>query len=103
MPCTAAVHHHDAVHRGKAAHRLTLTVLDRDDWGTHVTLIGHVAEMVEDEELSDIDRLSRHYLGRPYPTRNRRRVSAWIEVDRWHGWGTFRDSGQSAPELDLHL
>ncbi|MGI3224185.1 PPOX class F420-dependent oxidoreductase [Streptomyces sp. GTA36] len=83
--------------------RVTLTVLDRDNWGTHLTLIGHVEEMHDDEELSDIDRLSRHYLGRPYPTRDRSRVSAWIEIDRWHGWGTFRDSGPSVPELDLRL
>ncbi|MCW2902111.1 MAG: class F420-dependent enzyme [Streptosporangiaceae bacterium] len=75
--------------------RVSLTVLDKDDWYTHVTLIGHVAEMRDDENLVDIDRLSRHYLGQPYATRDRRRVSAWIEIDRWHGWGGFRDSSQA--------
>ncbi|GAA4624503.1 PPOX class F420-dependent oxidoreductase [Actinoallomurus vinaceus] len=74
--------------------RVTLTVLDGDDWYSHVTLIGHVAEMRDDEGLADIDRLSRHYTGRPYPQRERRRISAWIEIDVWHGWGTFRDSDQ---------
>src|SRR3954452_25194624 len=46
--------------------RVSLTVLDDDDWYTHVTLIGHVAEMREDGDLADIDRLARHYLGEPY-------------------------------------
>ena len=76
--------------------RVTLTVLDGDDWYTHVSLIGHVAEMRDDQDLADIDRLSRHYTGRPYPQRDRRRVSAWIEIDQWHGWGGFRDSDQAA-------
>jgi PPOX class probable F420-dependent enzyme len=74
--------------------RVTLTVLDGDDWYTHVSLIGHVAELRDDEDLADIDRLSRQYTGRPYPQRDRRRISAWIEIDRWHGWGSLRDSDQ---------
>ncbi|WP_214408877.1 PPOX class F420-dependent oxidoreductase [Sphaerisporangium fuscum] len=76
--------------------RVSLTVLDGDDWYTHVTLIGHVAEIRDDEEFADIDRLSRQYTGRPYPRRDRGRVSAWLEIDRWHGWGGFRDSDQAA-------
>jgi hypothetical protein len=44
--------------------------------------------MREDPELTDIDRLSQHYRGRPYPNRERGRVSAWIQIDRWHGWGS---------------
>ncbi|MDH3035194.1 PPOX class F420-dependent oxidoreductase [Streptomyces sp. TRM75561] len=75
--------------------RVTLTVLDADNWYTHVTLIGRVAEMRDDEGLADIDRLSRHYGGDAYPDRERRRVSAWVEVDRWHGWGALKDSDQS--------
>jgi len=67
--------------------RVTITVLDADSWYTHVSIIGTVVEMKHDEGLADIDRLSRHYNGRPYPNRERGRVSAWIEVDRWHGWG----------------
>ncbi|MCW2862120.1 MAG: class F420-dependent enzyme [Actinoallomurus sp.] len=76
--------------------RVTLTVLDNDDWYTHVSLIGHVAELRDDEDLTDIDRLSQHYLGQPYAQRDRNRVSAWIEIDRWHGWGGQRDSDQAA-------
>ncbi|MBN3929917.1 PPOX class F420-dependent oxidoreductase [Streptomyces verrucosisporus] len=74
--------------------RVTLTVLDEGNWYTHVSLIGRVAEILDDPELADIDRLARHYLGEPYPRRDRRRVSAWIEVDRWHGWGSLKDSDQ---------
>ncbi|CAM5244334.1 PPOX class F420-dependent oxidoreductase [Streptomyces pseudogriseolus] len=75
--------------------RVTLTVLDADNWYTHVTLIGRVADMHDDEDLSDIDRLSRHYGGDAYPNRERRRVSAWVEVERWHGWGAMKDSDQT--------
>ncbi|MEU1266060.1 PPOX class F420-dependent oxidoreductase [Streptomyces cellulosae] len=75
--------------------RVTLTVLDSDNWYTHVTLIGRVAEMRDDEGLADIDRLSRHYSGDAYPNRERSRVSAWVEVERWHGWGALKDSDQS--------
>ncbi|NEC49007.1 PPOX class F420-dependent oxidoreductase [Actinospica acidiphila] len=75
--------------------RVTLTVLDSDNWYTHVTLIGRVAEMRDDEGLADIDRLSRHYGGDAYPDRERPRVSAWVEVERWHGWGALKDNDQT--------
>ncbi|MFJ4693208.1 PPOX class F420-dependent oxidoreductase [Streptomyces sp. NPDC088766] len=74
--------------------RVTLTVLDGENWYTHVTLIGRVAEFHDDEGLADIDRISSHYTGNPYPDRVRPRVSAWIEVERWHGWGAMKDSGR---------
>ena len=66
--------------------RVSLTVLD-ENWYTHVSLLGRVVSLEDDEDLADIDRLSRHYGGREYPTRDRGRVSAWIEVERWHAWG----------------
>lgn len=75
--------------------RVTLTVLDSDNWYTHISIIGRVVELREDPELTDIDRLANHYLGQQYPQRERGRVSAWIEVDRWHGWGAMKDSSQS--------
>ncbi|MEJ8652359.1 PPOX class F420-dependent oxidoreductase [Streptomyces sp. MS1.AVA.3] len=74
--------------------RVSLTVLDEGNWYTHLSLIGHIAEIRDDEELAGIDRLAQHYMGTPYPQRDRRRVSAWIEIDRWHGWGSMKDSAQ---------
>jgi len=70
--------------------RVTLTALAADSWYTHVSVQGRVVELHDDDDLSDIDRLSSHYSGRPYPTRDRRRVSAWIEIATWHGWGAAR-------------
>ncbi|MET7934890.1 PPOX class F420-dependent oxidoreductase [Streptomyces sp. NPDC005322] len=74
--------------------RVTLTVLDQDNWYSHISVIGHVAEIREDKDFTDIDRLAQQYLGKPYPQRDRPRVSAWIEIDRWHGWGEHKDSSQ---------
>ena len=71
----------------RADDRVSLTALAEGDWYTHVSLQGRVVEMSEDDGLAGIDRLSKHYRGRPYPNRERGRVNAWIEVDRWHGWG----------------
>ena len=70
--------------------RLSLTVLDEAGWYTHVSLTGGIVEMYDDEGLVDIDRLSTHYRGRPYPVRDSPRVSAWMGVDRWHGWGAAK-------------
>ncbi|GHJ60966.1 PPOX class F420-dependent enzyme [Nocardioides sp. OK12] len=70
--------------------RLSLSVLDADSWYTHVTLIGEVVEIRPDEGLVDIDRLSQHYGGRDYPDRESPRTSAWMRIDRWHGWGAAK-------------
>ena len=67
--------------------RVSITVLDGDDWYTHVSMQGRVVEMTDDEGLAGIDRLSMHYRGAPYRNRRRGRVNAWVDVDRWHGWG----------------
>jgi PPOX class probable F420-dependent enzyme len=74
--------------------RVSLTVLDGSDWYTHITLIGHVTEMYDDEGLRDIDALSQHYQGTPYPDRRRPRISALIHVDRVHGWGAQMNNDQ---------
>ena len=71
----------------RADPRVTLTALDENDWYTHVSVQGRVVEIRDDPELADIDRLATHYTGKPYRNRERKRVSAWIEVERWHGWG----------------
>jgi PPOX class probable F420-dependent enzyme len=68
--------------------RVSLTVLDGEDWYRHVSLYGRIASLEPDADLSDIDRISRHYRQQAYPARTRGRVSAWIEVERWHAWGS---------------
>lgn len=37
--------------------------------------------------LADIDELSQRYEGVPYPDRDYRWVTAWVEVEHWHVWG----------------
>ena len=66
--------------------RISLTVLDAESWYSQVNLDGLVAQLVDDAGLEDIDRLARHYTGRPFRDRVSRRVSAWVEVERWHAW-----------------
>ena len=66
--------------------RVSLTVLDAGSWYSQVNLDGRVAELSEDRGLEDIDRLARHYTGGPFRDRESRRVSAWVEVERWHAW-----------------
>jgi PPOX class probable F420-dependent enzyme len=72
--------------------RVSLTVLAQDDWYTHVSLQGRVVSIGDDVELRDIDRLARHYTGSAYPNRERARVSAQVEIERWHVWGKLRDA-----------
>ncbi|PPK90790.1 PPOX class probable F420-dependent enzyme [Kineococcus xinjiangensis] len=67
--------------------RVSVTALAEGDWYTHVSVQGRVVEFRDDTDLADIDRLARHYTGRDYPQRERPRVSALVEVERWHGWG----------------
>ena len=74
--------------------RVTLTVLADGDWYTHVSLVGRITEIKEDAGLADIDRIAEHYTGGRYPRRDRDRVSVWMEVDVWHGWGALKDSSQ---------
>jgi PPOX class probable F420-dependent enzyme len=71
--------------------RVALTVLDAN-WYTHVSIVGRVVEMSDDDELTGIDRVSRHYGGQQYPNRTSPRINAWIEIDRWHGWGAAKES-----------
>jgi PPOX class probable F420-dependent enzyme len=66
--------------------RVSLTVLDRDDWSTHVSLQGRVVEISADEGLVEIDRIATHYTGRPFGTRDRGRVNAWMEIEQWNAW-----------------
>ena len=71
--------------------RVSLTALKEGDWYSHVSVQGRLTEWRDDEGLADIDRLSIHYGGSPYRNRSRPRVSAWLEIETWHGWGQFGD------------
>jgi PPOX class probable F420-dependent enzyme len=64
--------------------RVSLTVLDSGDWYHTVTIFGRVAELRDDNDLADIDRLAYRYGRGPYWNRDRKRVTALIEPERWH-------------------
>jgi len=64
--------------------RVAITVVDIGDWYRAVTVLGRVTELRDDEGLRDIDRLSQRYRGTRYRNRDRKRVTALIEPDRWH-------------------
>jgi len=70
--------------------RVSITVMDRDNWYRHVTLRGRVTALEEDAHLGDIDRICTHYMGAPYGQRERGRVSALIEVESWYAWDAGR-------------
>jgi PPOX class probable F420-dependent enzyme len=71
--------------------RVSLTVLDGDDWYNHVSFLGRIT-LQDDPGLADIDRIARHYTGEQYgyANRERPRVSGWIDIESWHAWGALR-------------
>jgi PPOX class probable F420-dependent enzyme len=76
--------------RARLAHlrrdpRVSLTVLDGEDWYRHVSVQGSVT-LHDDTGLVDTDRLASHYLGHPYADRERPRVTAWLDIERVHLW-----------------
>ena len=66
--------------------RVALTALGVDSWYSHVSLLGRIVSIEDDADLRDIDHLARRYTGREFRTRAARRVSTWLEPDRWHAW-----------------
>lgn len=73
--------------------RVSLTVLEEGDWGTHVSVQGRITHWRDDDDWADIDRLCQRYAGAPYPDRVRPRVSAFIDIDYWHGGGALKSTG----------
>ena len=64
--------------------RVPLTVLG-EDWYDHVSLRGRVVEMRADPDWADLDAVSQHYRGVPYPRDAGYHPSTVIvEVDGWH-------------------
>ena len=41
------------------------------------------------EPLVDIDRISTHYTGRPYPVRDQARVTGYLDIAAYVGWGAM--------------
>lgn len=66
--------------------RVSLTVIDADDWYHHVSFRGRVTKLEADDGLAEIDRIARHYTGEAYFDRTRERVTATIAIDTWHTW-----------------
>jgi PPOX class probable F420-dependent enzyme len=66
--------------------RVSLTVMDGPDWYRQVTIFGRVAEIRDDPEFKDIDRLCLRYTRRQFHNRLRARISALIEPEGWYGW-----------------
>ena len=66
--------------------RVSLTVLDKDSWYSHVSLAGVVDRLVDDTDLADIDRLALRYQGNRFRNRDAPRVSAWMRCERWYRW-----------------
>jgi PPOX class probable F420-dependent enzyme len=69
--------------------RVSITVLGHEDWYHHVTLRGHVAELMADPQFTDIDACLSTTPDGPTLTRDRGRVSAWIEVTSWNAWAVI--------------
>ncbi len=71
---------------------VALTALKDGEWYTHVSIRGRVVRWDDDPAtaLADIDRLARHYTGDEYRVRDRARISCWVEVSHWHGWGAAK-------------
>ena len=67
--------------------RVALTVFDKDDWDVHLSLLGTIVDIHDDYTLEDIDRLAMRYTKHPFGRRDRPRVTAWMNPERWHGWG----------------
>ena len=55
----------------RADPRVSVTVLDENGWYTHVSMQGRATEISADEGLAGIDRIARHYTGKPYSNRIR--------------------------------
>ena len=76
----------------RADPRVSLTVLDGENWFRHVSLRGRVVSLEDDPDLAGMDRISQHYLNSPYPARERVMATASIEILGWHQFG-FDDAG----------
>ncbi len=66
--------------------RVGLTIMGQDSWYQHLSVQGRVVDMSTDPDLSVIDRVATHYTGKPYPVRDKTRVSMTVAIDSWFTW-----------------
>ncbi|MDQ0212163.1 pyridoxamine 5'-phosphate oxidase family protein [Arthrobacter bambusae] len=71
--------------------RMSLTVLQRNDWTEAVTIQGTAVEFFGDENLAIIDAMTMHYFGGPYAVRAPR-TAVRVRIDDWthHSNSAFR-------------
>ena len=63
--------------------RVALSIVDEANPYRNAQIRGRVVETVEGEDaLAVIDRISQHYIGRPFPMRSG--IVFWIEPERQH-------------------
>ena len=76
----------------RARPHVALTALKKGEWYTHVSVRGPIVqwEADVDKAMADIDRLAAHYTGKKYRNRERPRISSWMQVEHWHGWGELK-------------
>lgn len=63
---------------------LSITVLGEQWPPAHVSLIGRAIEFRDDSDLEFADRLSMHFVGKPFERRGLRPCLVVAQVDRWH-------------------
>jgi PPOX class probable F420-dependent enzyme len=63
----------------------SITILDGENWLRQLTVRGPIS-LEPDEGLVTVDRLAHRYMGREYPARDRPRVTAWLQPERWFLW-----------------
>jgi nitroimidazol reductase NimA-like FMN-containing flavoprotein (pyridoxamine 5'-phosphate oxidase superfamily) len=63
--------------------KLAITTWPAESWLSYVTLQGHVVEFDDDKDLAAIDRMAMRHTGKVWPLRDRERVTAVVQVDRW--------------------
>lgn len=68
--------------------RVAMTVLG-DDWYDHISVRGRVVEFRDDDDWADLDSLSQHYRGVPYPRDAEfGPCTVIVEVDGWHNFAS---------------
>lgn len=65
--------------------RIALTI-SGETWYQHVSIQGRVTDLHTDPDLTTIDRVAEHYTSKPYPVRDKERVSMVVTIDRLFTW-----------------